>query len=335
MKQSALFMLLYILFALFPARVHAEPLRISHTNPTFHAFLPEEFKEYPEFEDEKNILVFASGDPHDEIIDIFVVIEALEATVPMSDFDSVELAEGVTQKTVPWNGFILKQFRVPEKVDRLDYVNYNVIVPLAPRAIVVNMFTGVQRENEMQEIQTSFLDTLKGTTNWSIQNHYTKLLGDALKPPAPDPWTQLGKYLFFGVMLIAFPIILFLRILRRMLAPPPLSHQARQSQKAFASMDAVLGKLALDGLQLADDNEGASSVELYETLKTCFPLVENFHGECPISDQQKQIILTILTRFQAMIELGDPDIWMKEAIIHNKDWLDIRMLAREYCNAAA
>ena len=65
-----------------------------------------------------------------------------------------------------WQGFEVDGFEVPENVDGIDTITYNVQIPLKNETIQVRLFGSADREEQLHLLLRQVLDGLDGESNW-------------------------------------------------------------------------------------------------------------------------------------------------------------------------
>lgn len=115
------------------------------------------------------IYMFSLGEP--EQLDELVVlrIERMRAMLPNEPLDASLLPADrqVTIFTLPWKQFEINGVEFSQDVEGLTFVNLNVQVPLAPKAIQLNLAGAISRREELFALMRELLGGLEGETNWN------------------------------------------------------------------------------------------------------------------------------------------------------------------------
>jgi hypothetical protein len=67
---------------------------------------------------------------------------------------------------VPWQGFEIDAFEVPEDVDGLQAINYNAQVPLKRRAIQIRVIGSRHQKEQLRALLGELLASTRGESNW-------------------------------------------------------------------------------------------------------------------------------------------------------------------------
>ena len=114
------------------------------------------------------IHAFSLGDPNDEEVDTFLMIEDLGGTIGPEPLNQNSLPKDFKGQllTTTWQGFEVDVFRIPEESKGTEIVNYNVQVPLKRRAIQVRLIGLMKYDQELKNLMPRLLESLQGESNW-------------------------------------------------------------------------------------------------------------------------------------------------------------------------
>ena len=114
------------------------------------------------------IHAFSLGDPNDDEVDTFLMIEDLGGTIGPEPLNQNSLPKDFKGQllTTTWQGFEVDVFRIPEESKGTEIVNYNVQVPLKRRAIQVRLIGLMKYDQELKNLMPRLLESLQGESNW-------------------------------------------------------------------------------------------------------------------------------------------------------------------------
>lgn len=133
--------------------------------------LPPEYTERSDIVDSRPDIVYAFqyGEAAAGELPVFLMIKLLNGTISpggLQDKDMPEEFKGKLFET-KWQGFDVDGSEVPEALNGIDTITYNVSIPLKIRAIQVMLFGPADRTEELTTLLPEILDNLKGESNWS------------------------------------------------------------------------------------------------------------------------------------------------------------------------
>lgn len=140
---------------------------------------------------------FVLGDPDDHDLDIFLLIEQMRGTIGREPIKLEHMPPGFQGRLfkTQWQGFDVDAFAVPEQFDDIEFITYNVQIPLKHAAIQIKLAGALDRDAELQTLLTEILAGLKGESNW-IQS---------VMPSSPVTSSES-----YGAILLASAIVLLL-----------------------------------------------------------------------------------------------------------------------------
>lgn len=111
---------------------------------------------------------FVLGDPTDDKQDIFLFIEDMRGVIGRERLKPEELPPGFQGRlfTTQWQGFDVDAFAVPEQVDEVKFINYNVQIPLKRSAVQIRLVGLADRDSELKVLLAEILAGLEGDSNW-------------------------------------------------------------------------------------------------------------------------------------------------------------------------
>lgn len=131
-----------------PQRVVPRPDLVGQTPDIVHAFelTPVDEDQYP----------------------IVLLIERMRGTLPNSRLKVTNRLLNTKLKlfTTTWQGFTLDATEVPENIEGVQTVTFNVQIPLKREAIQVRLFGLAEQSNEMHTLLNAALLGLHGKSNW-------------------------------------------------------------------------------------------------------------------------------------------------------------------------
>lgn len=113
------------------------------------------------------IHAFVLGDPSDDQVDVMLFIENLRGVIGRERL-AEKLPPGFQGRlfVTHWRGFEVEAFEIPEQVDGVEFVTYNVQIPLKRSAIQVRLFGPTARQPELRRLLSETLTGLEGESNW-------------------------------------------------------------------------------------------------------------------------------------------------------------------------
>ncbi len=143
---------------------------IVNQDPAFTLKLPDGFVPHMELVSAApNILHgFCLGDFDDDQPDILLFVEKMRGTIGREKLRPEDMPPGFTGRhfQTKWKGFEVDAFEVPEQLEGLEVLTYNVQIPLKRTAIQVKLFGPADRRQEMEDLLPQILGGLDGPTNW-------------------------------------------------------------------------------------------------------------------------------------------------------------------------
>lgn len=111
---------------------------------------------------------FVLGDLTDDQPDIMLFIERMGGVIPREPLSPEQLPPGFQGRlfTMKWQGFDVDAFEVPEQLNGVEMLTYNVQIPLKHKAIQVKLFGPADREAELRGLLSEILAGLEGESNW-------------------------------------------------------------------------------------------------------------------------------------------------------------------------
>jgi len=167
---------------------------------SFRLTLPEGFHPFPEGKSfsADTVHSYILGDPRDNVLDIVVLIERMHGVLGRESLAKTAREQGVELLKEPWGPFTLEVFRVPETIEGISLVTFNVQVPLRHEAIQLKLTGPAAREQEMRSLLKDLLANLEGDTNWLTDSERVSRLFTGL--------ARLG-----GTILVVYLIVRFFR----------------------------------------------------------------------------------------------------------------------------
>jgi hypothetical protein len=137
----------------------------------FTLTVPDGFVSNPKLADvDRNIKhAFVLGDQGDDKLDILLLIETMGGTIGRDRLTPQDMPRGFQGKlfTTNWQGFELDAVAVPESLNGIATLTYNVNIPLKRGAILVKLFASADREEELKRLLPEVLSGLQGESNWT------------------------------------------------------------------------------------------------------------------------------------------------------------------------
>ena len=111
---------------------------------------------------------FQYGEAAENEMPVLLIIERMGGVLGRDRVDPQDLPPGFagTHFVTSWKGFQLDGFRIPESLNELDIITYNVQVPLKPEAIQLKFAASADQEELLQRLMSEVLAGLDGESNW-------------------------------------------------------------------------------------------------------------------------------------------------------------------------
>ena len=111
---------------------------------------------------------FQFGEAREGEIAVLLLIEKLGGVIGRERLKKEGMPPGFNGKLfiTMWRGFEIDGFEVPETVNGIDAITYNVQIPLKGEAIQVKLFGPADREETLKPLLRQILDDLDGESNW-------------------------------------------------------------------------------------------------------------------------------------------------------------------------
>jgi hypothetical protein len=135
----------------------------------FQLTLPEGFHPIPGMQANDRLAHgFVLGDTTDDKPGLFLLIENMHGTLTNERLDPAKMPVGLKGRlfTTTWQGFTVDAFEVPEEVNGVQCITYNVQIPLQKSAIQVKLFGPLERRAELDSYLPVVLAGLEGKSNW-------------------------------------------------------------------------------------------------------------------------------------------------------------------------
>ncbi len=136
----------------------------------FRLTLPDGYVASPELvaANPKIIHAFVTRDADEDGRRFVLMIEQLKYTIGPQHLKAEKMPAGFTGRlsTTKWRGFEVDVIEVPEQVNDVETVTYNVQIPLKQAAIQVKLFGAANRKVELESQLRQILDGLEGESNW-------------------------------------------------------------------------------------------------------------------------------------------------------------------------
>ncbi len=137
----------------------------------FSLLLPRGFVQETSFEELPRSVIHAFSSSGFEVgeVDQLLFIEKLDGILeegaPSKDDAPADFAGYFF--TERWQGFEVFAVAIPEEVDGVEAITFNVKIPLVPQGIQLKLFGPRSHESKLRETLKEILDGLEGQTNWT------------------------------------------------------------------------------------------------------------------------------------------------------------------------
>ena len=191
-------------FLLFCSMVHANET-VNDEKLGFSMELPDGFKKYQSFANSDKTILYAwiLGNPSDEYADIIVFVRGLNGPPLRQEYYSLnQLPKDFKGKLlrVKWNKFKLNGFEIPENINGVSYITYNIQIPLKKEPVQISIFGTAEEKDLLKHIMNKVMAKLDGASNWREGGYQT----------APLKKTPEDKSNIYGWVLLSIGIILFI-----------------------------------------------------------------------------------------------------------------------------
>jgi hypothetical protein len=145
--------------------------------------------------------VFSYGEQRDGEIGILLFVEEMGGVLPKGNLAHQPLPADFKGSlfNVPWQGLMVEALEVREQMNGVDYVTFQVQVPIKVGGIQLKLFGPLKRTPELKVILPQILEGLHGESNWS---------SSATKPEASGPRADL--LLIAAILLVGGIVALWL-----------------------------------------------------------------------------------------------------------------------------
>lgn len=153
---------------LFASPLLAETITDSNFNFTLE--LPDQFQPRPDLVGATPDIVhaFQYGEGSEDEIPILLFIEKLGGVIGKEHLKKEQMPASFQGELfiTQWQGHDVDGFEVPESVNGIDTVTYNVQIPLLRQAIQVKLFGAADQRETLEPLLRQILDGLEGKSNW-------------------------------------------------------------------------------------------------------------------------------------------------------------------------
>lgn len=111
---------------------------------------------------------FQYGEATEGEMGVLLLIEKLGGVIGRKRLNKLDMPPGFDGDlfVTTWQGFEIDGFVVPETLNGIDVVTYNVQIPLKGEAIQIKLFGPADREETLKPLLRQVLDGLDGESNW-------------------------------------------------------------------------------------------------------------------------------------------------------------------------
>jgi hypothetical protein len=176
--------------------------QIDDPNLKFSLVIPDGFVRDPQLAQAQRDFVYAFRKAEPQDIGVVIIIERMRGTIGRERLDTSKMPPGFAGRvlTVRWRDFDIDALEVPEEVNGIETVNFNVQVPLKPEAIQIRVVGRRDRKDQLLQLTNSLLASLQGESNW-------------LRSSAPPALAQSSSYGWLILAACAIGIIAGLIVL--------------------------------------------------------------------------------------------------------------------------
>ncbi len=158
--------ILIALLFLFIAPVRAE--RIRNEQYDFSITIPDGFERVPEMESMRPGTIYAYRKLNPDGMAELILIQHLGGIIGREHMGADGKLPGKADAmlSMRWSDFDVDAAEVPESVNGVKVLSYNIQVPLKPEALQITVAGGSDRKAELLSIGQTLLNGLEGKTNW-------------------------------------------------------------------------------------------------------------------------------------------------------------------------
>ncbi|MCD4825002.1 MAG: hypothetical protein K8S55_10355 [Phycisphaerae bacterium] len=145
---------------------------------------------------------FVYGELNDDKPNIIFLIEQLHGVMGRERPKLKEMPPDFQGSIFPvkWQGFELDAFEVPETIQGIKFVAYNVQIPLKRNVIQLKLAGTVEHKAELKLLLSEILDGLHGETNW-----LRSITGDPVKKS--NYYNTILLIIGFGALVIGLVVL--------------------------------------------------------------------------------------------------------------------------------
>lgn len=129
--------------------------------------IPEGFQPFPmsNFPKGYSHAYFKAGGPEGNFV---LLVKPLGGTLPRQHLKTEDLPPGksMTVEGFSWRGLQVDAIRLPEKSGDIDYLTFNVQIPLRKQAIQLGFGGPAEAEKQIRDTAAELLSSLEGNSNW-------------------------------------------------------------------------------------------------------------------------------------------------------------------------
>lgn len=111
---------------------------------------------------------FQYGDATEDGVAVLLIIKKLGGVMGRERLKKQDMPPGINGEifVTTWQGFEIQGFEIPETVNGMNAITYNVLIPLKGAAIKVQLMGLADREENLKPLLRQILDGLDGESNW-------------------------------------------------------------------------------------------------------------------------------------------------------------------------
>jgi hypothetical protein len=192
-----------------PSVAHAGP--VNDPDLKFSLVIPDGFVRDQQLAAARPDFLYAFRKTEPQDVGVVIIIERMRGTIGRERLNTSKRPAGFAGRVfaVRWRDFDIDAIEVPEEVNGIETVNFNVQVPLKPEAIQIRVVGRRDQKDQLLQLTNNLLASLQGDSNW---------LGTSA-PPALARWSGYGSLTLAvcGISVITGLVVLWLvrRVSRR------------------------------------------------------------------------------------------------------------------------
>ncbi len=169
---------------------------VHNSDPEFTVVIPDGFVPEPRIVASRPAYIHGFVRAAEKDVGTVIVVERMGGVLGRGKLDISHMPAAFKGRllSIPWNGFDLEMFEVPEETAGVKLLTYNVQVPLRGHAVQLKVVGKAEIAEELRATMGALLNSLTGETNW-------------IKSIFPESFASSKLYLVAVIAIMALVVV--------------------------------------------------------------------------------------------------------------------------------